>query len=328
MVFAVAAALLASLPGTAAADPATPTNWISEVTAVRPSVDGVEVRVTGGDAFLELSVQPGHHVEVLSDGGTPHGGRPFLRVERDGNVLADLRSPAYHRSLDRHGRTPIPDEASPDAEPRWEIIGRGGTHAWHDHRIHHTDPSAGGAEPSGSDGARTIERWEVPMVVDSEAVTVHGELRWFPSSSPWPAAAVAIVFAGLVVVAHRRVGWPASVAAALIASVLVVSVAGAELSAIAGPEPASPFPVVVTASASLLALAAGALYQRRPDEAEPLAFLAAGAATVFAATRFVDVLRPFVPSELPVVAVRYGLAAALGMGAAVMVSFVFDRRLS
>jgi hypothetical protein len=72
-----------------AADAARPTNYRSTVTGVTPTEPDVAAEVTGGDSFLRLRVEAGHAVVVLG-----YEDEPYLRVNADGSVEENLRSPA------------------------------------------------------------------------------------------------------------------------------------------------------------------------------------------------------------------------------------------
>jgi len=96
----LAAAAVALCGEPAGADPAGPTNQRSRVVAVEPPSEGAVVRVVGGDAFLELSLDRGHEVVVPG-----YGGEPYLRFRRDGRVEENRRSPAVSSSP-RSSHTP------------------------------------------------------------------------------------------------------------------------------------------------------------------------------------------------------------------------------
>lgn len=172
--------------GDAAADGSRPTNFESVLDRIEPEDDRIELRVVGGDAFLELSVDPGTRVEV-----TGYDGEPYLLVEADGRVLQNRRSLATYINQDRYGSAgSIPDEVDSSAEPAWEQIGNDGTVAWHDHRIHWMTEQAPGV---GADGL--VQRWTVPLVVDGDDVEVSGRLLLRDDRFPWPALVAAAVAA-------------------------------------------------------------------------------------------------------------------------------------
>lgn len=165
----VAVAVLLLFPAAAGADPARPSDFRSEVTAVRPGVSSVEVRVVGGDAFLDLSVAPGHEVLVED-----YGGQPYLRFQADGTVEENRRSPATYINEDRFATTEVPPGLSSDAaaDRDWRVVAEDGTYAWHDHRIHFMARTPTPALERGQ-----VVRWSVPLRVDGEAVRIEGGYR-------------------------------------------------------------------------------------------------------------------------------------------------------
>ena len=78
-------------PDVAHADPAGPTDYRTEIVAIEPATDAIEIVVEGGDAFLHVTVEPGHEVVVLG-----YDGEPYLRIGPDGAVDQN-RDPANRR---------------------------------------------------------------------------------------------------------------------------------------------------------------------------------------------------------------------------------------
>ena len=177
----------------AAADGAGPTRFESVIDDVRPDLDEVEVSIVGGDAFIQVEADEG--TEVAIDG---YDGEPYLRIEADGTVQQNVRSPSVYLNLTRGGSEGrFPDGVSSGAEPEWETIGRGGIVSWHDHRIHwmpEQDPTV------GADGL--VQAWALPLDVDGTRVEVTGRLLLRESVFPW-AAIVAVVAAGAAFVLGR-----------------------------------------------------------------------------------------------------------------------------
>ena len=310
-VAAGAAALAAAAP--AAADPPRPTDHRSTVTAVDPAVDGLEVRVVGGDAFLEISVAEGH--EVVVEG---YSEEPYLRVRDDGTVERNRRSPATYLNEDREGAVALPAAADPGAEPEWERVAGGGTYAWHDHRIHWM----GGSDPPGAEPGAVVQEWTVPLTVDGTRVEVRGELVVAEDVSPVPWAALALVAGGLVAVAGTR---RRPLATRVAAGATLVVALGAVLAAwstyrLAPPgSGASPVPVAVAAVGAVAAAAGLAL---GAGTAGVVATLAAAAAVAGWGLLRAEVLwTPVLPTDLPFAVDRAVTALALGVpvGAAAVV---------
>ena len=167
----------------AAADPAGPSDFRSEVTGIVPSVDGVTAEIRGGDSFLELTVDEGH--TVIVEGYT---GEPYLRFQPDGTVERNRLSTATYLNDDRQGEVDIPADvtaAGPDAEPEWEAVADGGTYAWHDHRVHWMDDSSPSVD-RGEPVPGAYDPWRVPIVVDGAPAEVQGILVYEESVSAAP----------------------------------------------------------------------------------------------------------------------------------------------
>jgi hypothetical protein len=298
--------------GVAGADPARPTSDRSTVERIEPPADGIELRVVGGDGFLELRVRPG--LEVLVPG---YGGEPYLRVRDDGTVERNRRSRATYLNEDRLADVAAPPDLDDDDEPVWERVGSGGAHAWHDHRIHWMSPS----RPPGLAPGDVIEDdWQVPLVVDGAEVVAHGSLVWEEPPAPLGWAALAVVAAGLTLVLGRhRVALAAP--AALAGGLAALTVGWAERLAAPVTGEAGTLVVVVPAVAAAAAVTAvgAAAIGRRPTAV--VACLVSVAATAgWALLRVAVFVEPVLPTALDPSLDRAGtaLAAGLGVGAAVI----------
>src|SRR5690606_6641956 len=159
---AAATAVVVAGATPAAADPPRPTDHRSTVTDVDPPVDGLEVRVVGGDAFLEITVAEGD--EVVVEG---YGEAPYLRVLEGGTVQA---------AGDTKGGL------------EWERVVGGGTYVWNDRRVHGVCVGgAAGAEP----GAVVLE-CTCPMTVVGTPGEVLGELVLADDVGPVPWVGLAL----------------------------------------------------------------------------------------------------------------------------------------
>jgi hypothetical protein len=318
---ALAALALVGSAGPAAADPPRPTDYRSIVTGVTPATDAFDVRVVGGDAFVELTVAPGHDVVV-----TGYDNEPYLRFTADGDVLENRSSPAAYVNERRYGDVEVPDGVDPQGEPDWRRVAGGGTYAWHDHRIHWMSPQPPSNVPRGDD----VQEWNVLLVADGDPVTVNGVLRYEAAVAWWPWALLAAVAAGAVWAAGRR--WPRRGVlrvAATIAAAVAVGVAAAEQLAI--PEGAGrsvvrfAVPVVglVGAVVALLADRSG----RRRGLADVAGIAAVAAVTGWVARRLGVLTKPVLPTLLDAQLDRAGTALALGLagGAVALVLAGLDR---
>lgn len=311
-----AAALVVGVSAPAAADPPVPTNLRSEVIEVNPPLpDGVAVRVVGGDSFLELRVDDPHEV-VVPDYGSDD--RPYLRFSPDGTVERNASAAATAANEQRDGTVP---EVAPDAPVAWEQVADGGTHAWHDHRIHWM-----AQRPPVTDGDGLVDlggpggTWEVLLVVDGTPTTVRGELRLLDAPSPLPWALLgAAVGAAVLAGALARGRWRPALAVAVGSGLLALAVSIATYRAAPDGAGASVLPMVATAAAAALALA-GAVGPARVRLGA-----AAGAAAAllgWGALRLDVLTHALVPSGAPV-ADRAATALAVGVGLALAVGLLW-----
>lgn len=297
----------------ALADPPGPTSYEATVVGVDPMIDGLEVRVLGGDSFLQI-VNDGHEVVVPGYDGQEQ----YLRFDRDGTVSVNLRSVTHWQNEDRYAASPVPPGTGPDMPPQWVEVSDDGTWAWHDHRIHWMSPTTlpGQIDPASSQPQEALS-WPVELMVDGQPVVVNGILTWLPPASPLPTivAAVALVAVGAVVARRDR---GAAVAIVVGLAVVVTGVVG--LSLLVGLAPgvtADSFPLVLSGLAAVL-LAVGLAVRGRS-----FGLLVAGAAgiplLVWAATQFGAVIAPVVPPDnLPAIVARLAVGMAIGSGLAAL----------
>lgn len=304
------AALIGLLAAPAAADPAGPTNYRSEVTTVAPDIDGVEVSVVGGDGFLLVEVSRGHRVEVPG-----YSGEPYLRFGADGRVEENQSSPARALNQSRDGTDAGPP-LDADAKPRWVDVATDGRWAWHDHRIHNmasTVPAAAHT-PAGN-------KWAVPLTVDGTDVTVSGRYRLRDAPSPVPWMILGAAAAVIVVVVGRAV---APITAA--GSALVLAGAGALVTGVfergASPPGAPTSPLIVVLPAIAVVAGMIVVVQRGRVLRAVLAMLGAATAGGWALVRAGVFVNAELPTSLPATTDRFLTAVALGaaLGVAVVVA--------
>jgi hypothetical protein len=315
-VLAVAAVAGVVLAPAAGADPPKPTDYRSVIDRVSPSTDAVDVDVVGGDSFLRVDVGRGH--EVVVEG---YQGEPYVRIQADGEVDRNTRSPATYVNENRTGtNVDLPDDADPEADPRWERVAGGGSYAWHDHRIHWMNPGQPDVERGG-----VVQQWTVGLTVDGRQTEVEGRLLWVDPVSPWPWVTLGLaVAAALVVVGGRRSSrWAPLVAgpATVVGAALALGVGAAQYTDAPAQGAASPLLVAVPA-VGLAAGLAGVVLRRRAPTAATVAVLAAVAAVVGWGLLRIDVLwKPVLPTGLAYGLDRAGtaLALALAVAAAVVV---------
>lgn len=177
----------------AVADPAGPTSFRTEIRGFVPAVDGVATTVVGGDSFIELSVDPGHAVEVIG-----YRGEPYLRFRPDGTVQRNRNAPSTYLNQDRYGNVAVPVSASAEAAPDWETVADDGRYAWHDHRTHWMSA----IDPPGRHAGDTILEGFVPLVVDGAEVELRVAAIWAPTPSLVP-----VIVGAASGVALGLVGW-------------------------------------------------------------------------------------------------------------------------
>jgi hypothetical protein len=292
---------------------AAPTNYRTQVLAVSPPIQGLQVRVAEIGGTLELINRTGRQVIVL-------GARsePYLRVEASGGVDENRRSPTWLASRPPGSPAPRSGKVDPAAPPDWHRIGGGLRVVWHDHRSHWTGPGPPQVRRAPHRRQVVIPRWQVPLHVGGQTAVVTGEVVWVPGSSPWPWVGLAAALAAAVAAAARWRRWRGVLVAALLVAVAsdIVHTVGAQLASVA--------PIVARVYASSLAamgwalgvVVAYRLLRRRSSELDPYLLLTAGMFFAFAGgLADVTVLgRSQVSTALPIDVARATVAVSLGLG--------------
>jgi hypothetical protein len=189
---AVALAVLVTAAPAALAHQGNP-NYLTQVNAITPGVDGITVDVLNRDDALLLHNTSG--ADVVIDG---YKGEPYARVKADGTVEVNTDSPAYYINDDRFAKVETPPDADAKGAPRWKKVSRTGRFEWHDHRMHWMSQ-----EPPGN--LRDVEEktkifdWDVPLRVGDRAGAISGTLFWTPPLQSGPPTAAILALAGLVV---------------------------------------------------------------------------------------------------------------------------------
>jgi hypothetical protein len=318
VVLFLAGVFVALTTAPALADPATPTNYRSQVTAIDPP-GSLVAKIIGGDAFVHVVANPGREVIVLG-----YEGEPYIRFAPDGVVTVNRRSPAASLNDDRYAQIALAADANADAEPRWEPVASGGEYSWHDHRTHwmsRTPPSA----VTDSDGSQpvTIFQWSLPLVVDGSAGSIDGTLNWVPSSSPavWVLVVVGFTAVGVLVLRNHqnRISAAVTITAAL---ALIVAI-GAFL---AQPPAVRVSGIDIIGPAVAIVIGGYALFlQRTRASAAPRIAAVAAAALIAWAVLRIDVLtHPLLPTLIAPTVDRFltsvVLGASLGVLGAVILS--------
>ena len=293
----------------ALADPAGPTNYESTITSIEPAAPQATFEVVGGDAFLEVTVSPGHTLAVPG-----YFREPYIRIDADGTVWVNEDSQTLYENEDRYGVADPPAEADGLGEPRWRQVADNGVYAWHDHRVHwmsrDVPPAVAG------DTRQLVFPWRIPVTIDGAETLVSGELVWIPSDSPWPMIVVGVAASALAAVVWRTkpdLLGPLAGAMAVAAGVVVVA------QNLATPAAARTFPVWIVFPL-IAAITAGFAGARRSIAGLTPRYLLLVSGLTLAAWAYatVDVLSsPIVPSALPILLERASISVVGGTGVAV-----------
>jgi hypothetical protein len=200
-VVAAAATLLLVCAPHAAAHEGNP-NFRSEVTAVTPSSDGLDIEVLNFDDSLRLTNRTGE--DLVIEG---YDGERYARILADGGVELNRNSPAYYLNDDRFAESEVPAEVDAAAAPDWERVDGSGTLTWHDHRMHWMSRTVPPQVEDESTETKIFD-YEIPIELGSRRGAIEGTLTWVGEDSSFPIVpfvALAIVAAlGAGVVALRR----------------------------------------------------------------------------------------------------------------------------
>lgn len=153
--------LLASL---AVCIPGRPAGAHEEVPGVRNELDTIEPPLPSAVTF-NVVVSAADQVVASNDTDMDlmvpgSAGEPFLVIGPDG-VLANFRSPTWHRSVNPDEGGALPTEADASAPPRFVRVSRQPVWGWFDHRLHAAPVRS--APPTGPGETVVLETWEIPF---------------------------------------------------------------------------------------------------------------------------------------------------------------------
>ncbi|HUR87089.1 MAG TPA: hypothetical protein VMY78_17295 [Solirubrobacteraceae bacterium] len=206
---AAALCALAALmvPTAASAHQGSP-DYESIVSGVKPAIEGLSVEVLNGDDRLEVTYRGSAAITIYG-----YNDEPYVRMDPDGTVSANLRSPAYYLNRDRLLGTAVPPTADADAAPRWRIVERSGRYEFHDHRMHWMAKNTPPQVKDRSERTKIFD-WKVPVRQGPIRASIDGQLFWRGSSGGTPVApfialgVLAALGGAAVVVVRRRRGAP------------------------------------------------------------------------------------------------------------------------
>jgi hypothetical protein len=174
--FCLLVALLATMwPGTAAFAHGLPDSsyYRSAITAIQPSIPGLVLAVTKAGESLTLTNQTGKTVIVIG-----YAGEDYLRITPTGvdENIASLSS-SLNGSLIIEGLPQKQDQQN-QQRPKWRHVSDRPTFTWHDHRIHWMASQRPPVVARDPHHAHKVFTWKIPLTVNGQPVTVHGELDW------------------------------------------------------------------------------------------------------------------------------------------------------
>jgi hypothetical protein len=145
---------------------------------------GIGFEMLDYDARLVLRNDSGRSVVVMG-----YEGEPYARLDPDGGVYLNSRSPAFYLNQDRYARTPVDPSADPSAAPEWVREADDGTLIWYDRRSH-TMSSARPASVEDPAEPQVLRDYRIPLEIDGEPAALKGTLYW-SGQSEFPMAIVA-----------------------------------------------------------------------------------------------------------------------------------------
>ena len=308
----VAVLALLVFPGTAFADPAGPTDYLSEISSIEPATPSIQVDVLGGDSFVQLQVEAGTEVFVIG-----YQSEDYLWFREDGTVLENQNAPSTYTNDDRFGGALAPANATVDAEPDWEEVATGGRYSWHDHRAHWMQT----IRPAGKQVGDQIVEGVIPLVVNGVEVDVTVISTWQPEPSPLPALAGGV--AGLALVGLAVWAWRSDrrwVAATLPVAALALVVGG--LQYVSLPSETGPRLVWwVLPAIALVAAVVGAVAEQRGATfvARAAALVAGVQLLVWGLIKREGLTAALIPTDAPAWLDRLATASALTAGAGFVV---------
>jgi hypothetical protein len=204
---AALALLLALLPAVPALAHEGNPDYRSEIEQIEPPVEGLDAEILNFDDSVRLENRSGE--TVLVEG---YENEPYARLDADGTVEVNRRSPAYYLNTDRYAEAEVPASADPEATPEWEEVDGSAVFTWHDHRSHYMGT---GTPPQVDDeSVRTkVFDYGIPIEVGGQRGEIAGTLYWVGDDGGIPVAPfvglgvlVVIALAVVLIVRRRRHG--------------------------------------------------------------------------------------------------------------------------
>lgn len=169
------ALLAATWPGTAAFAHGLPDSnyYRSAITAIDPPTPGLVLAVTKAGESITLTNHTGKTVVVIG-----YAGEQYLRITPAGveENIASLSS-VLNGSLIIEGLPQKQDQGN-QQRPKWRHVSDRPSFTWHDHRIHWMASQRPPVVARDPHHAHKVFAWKIPLTVNGQPVTVHGELDW------------------------------------------------------------------------------------------------------------------------------------------------------
>lgn len=194
-------------------DDVQPRNTEAVVTAVSPQLpEDVKVDIVGTDTFVRVR-SSGHEVVIPG-----YEQEPYIEISTANEVRVNVNSITYLLNQTRYGSN-VPEMTTDEVQ--WETVSTNGEYMWHDHRVHWMSQKP----PATMNDDGLIQTWVIPLTVDSQPITVSGELYLRDAASRlwWGIGALVLVAAVVLSIANRR---------ALLILLLVISTAGSIIGAV------------------------------------------------------------------------------------------------
>ena len=194
-------------------DDVQPRNTEAVVTSVTPQLpDGVKVDIVGTDTFVRVR-SSGHEVVIPG-----YEQEPYIEISTANEVRVNVNSITYLLNQTRYGSS-VPEVTTDEVQ--WETVSTKGEYMWHDHRVHWMSQKP----PATMNDDGLIQTWVIPLTVDSQPITVSGELYLRDAASRlwWGIGALVLVAAVVLSIANRR---------ALLMLLLAISAAGSIIGAV------------------------------------------------------------------------------------------------
>lgn len=146
----------------------------SVLRGISPAVlgTGIEARMLDFDSRIRLQNRSGKRVMVED-----YRGEPYARLDPDGSVYLNARSPAFYLNNDRYARTPVEPSVDASASPKWIWVANSGELTWFDRRSHYMEA---GTPPQLKDPAKRtrMRNYRIPLIVGGRPATLNGTLYW------------------------------------------------------------------------------------------------------------------------------------------------------